>query len=118
MEIQEQTILQLSVPQAELFHSAVLEYLHRNIEAVLDYGLMDDIILNEYEANVNKLARNDSSETEREQTKVNLASMLYSMLLTAQGHIDEGTPYPIFLDFLMFVIESAFLLYFQSSGQA
>lgn len=118
MEVNEQTILQLSVPQAGLFHAAVLDYLNRHIGEVLDYGLMDDIILSEYEANVNKLASKDTSEADREQAKINLASMLYSMLLAAQDHIDEGTPYPIFADFVKYIKENAFLLYLSPSGQA
>lgn len=118
MEVNEQTILQLSVPQAGLFHAAVLDYLNRHIGEVLDYGLMDDILMSEYEANVNLLAKKETSEVEREQAKINLASMLASMLLSAQELVNEGTPYPIFADFLKFVKENAFLLYLSPSGMA
>lgn len=43
--------------QRVLFHSMVLDFLKKNIVDVLDYGLMDDILLTEYETNVTLLSK-------------------------------------------------------------
>lgn len=110
MTIDKQSILSLTMKQASLFHGMVLEFLHNNIVDVLDYGLMDDILLQAYEDNVGRLLIPDTTDSDRASARDTLASTLYTMIQFSQEHIASRTPYPIFASFIKFLEDNYYLL--------
>lgn len=52
MDITKETILGLSIDQAKNFHQKVVEFFNNNYKAVIDGGLMDEVLMNEYKASV------------------------------------------------------------------
>ena len=110
MNIDKQNIITLTASQATLYHSLVLDFLRKNIGDVLDYGLMDDILFQEYEANVNLLTKPDISKVELDAAFGTLATILYSLMHSANEQIEEGVPYPIFSKFIQFTKENFLLI--------
>lgn len=116
MSIDKQNILSLPVSRAIVFHSVVLDYLHRNIEEVFDYGLMDDIILHEYEVGVDRVSNPEMTDAERIAVIDSLATILSTALQNAQDHITARTPYPIFADFVKFIKDNYYLLHYPANN--
>ena len=116
MNIDKQNVLSLPVSRAIVFHSVVLDYLYHNIADVFDYGLMDDIILHEYEVGVNRVSNPEMTETERITVIDSLATILSTALQNAQDHITTRTPYPIFADFVKFIKDNYYLLHYPANN--
>ena len=110
MNIDKQNIITLTASQATLYHSLVLDFLRNNIGDVFDYGLMDDILFQEYEANVNILTKPDVSKAELDAAFGTLATILFSLMHSANEQIKEGVPYPIFSKFIQFTKENFLLI--------
>lgn len=110
MNIDKQNIITLTASQATLYHSLVLDFLRDNIGEVFDYGLIDDIVFQEYEANVNLLTKPDAGKAEHDAAFGTLATILYSMMHYANEQIEEGVPYPIFSKFIQFSKENFLLI--------
>lgn len=110
MNIDKQNIITLTASQATLYHSLVLDFLRNNIGEVFDYGLIDDIVFQEYEANVNLLTKPDVSKAELDAAFGTLATILYSLMHSANEQIEDGVPYPFFSKFIQFTKENFLLI--------
>ena len=118
MKIDKQNIITLTASQATLYHSLVLDFLRNNIADVIDYGLMDDILFQEYETNVNLLTKPDVGKAELDAAFGTLATILYSMMHYANEQIEEGVPYPIFSKFIQFTKENFLLICGSAKGRS
>ena len=55
MDITREMIMALPVEQASKLYKTVVAFLENNLDAVLDAGLLDEVLYNEYKAGVVKL---------------------------------------------------------------
>lgn len=118
MNIDKQNIITLTASQATLYHNLILGFLRKNIADVFEYGLMDDILFQEYEANVNLLTKAGVTKPELDVAFGTLATILYSMMHSANAQIEEGVPYPIFSKFIQFTKENFLLLCSTASAKS
>lgn len=82
-------------------HNKIIVFIDKNYDAILDNGLMDDVLVNEYKTGVAKL---DSIETMSEGDKKELMGWLDSivnlMIQCATDNIAFGRTFPVFENFM------------------
>lgn len=85
-------------------HNRIVEFIDKNYSSVLDNGLMDDILVNEYRASVAKIT-NSSTILELERLKLIkwLDFILCQMIGCAKDNMNSGNNKQVFKDFLDFV---------------
>lgn len=85
----------------KLLHDRVVNFIDQNYEAVIDNGLMDDILIREYKANVSKLeALHLLPPPEQDRLIQWIDYMLKQMVDCAKGNLAAGNPKPVFKAFL------------------
>ncbi len=85
-------------------HKRVVEFIDRNYIEVIDNGLMDDILFNEYKANVDNLyAQPPLSDSEQVKQLQWLDFMLKQMKDCAKDNLLAGNPQPVFKALLDYV---------------
>lgn len=85
-------------------HNKVVEFIDRNYAAVIDNGLMDDVLVNEYKANVIKFsAQPPLSDSEQVKLLRWLNFMLKQMTDCAKDNLAAGNPQPVFKTLLEFI---------------
>lgn len=78
-------------------HKSVVEFIDQNYAAVIDNGLMDDVLVNEYKANVDKLsAQQPLSDSEQVTVLQWLDFMLKQMTDCAKDNLTSGNPQSVF----------------------
>ena len=78
-------------------HESVVEFIDQNYAAVIDNGLMDDVFVNEYKANVDKLSSQPPlSDCEQVKQFQWLDFMLKQMTECAKDNLAAGNPQPVF----------------------
>ena len=83
--------------KTKILHDRVVEFIEQNYEAVIDYGLMDDILVREYKANVAKLeALHLLPEAEQSKLLQWIDYMLKQMVDCANDNVAAGNPQPVF----------------------
>lgn len=97
MDITKETILGLSIDQAKNFHQKVVEFLNNNYKAVIDGGLMDEVLMNEYKASVAKLDNSDIAAW--------LGNTLWQVVLCASANLAKGKTDAIYADLIKCVAE-------------
>ena len=79
------------------FIRVLLSSLTMNYAAVIDNGLMDDVLVNEYKANVDKLSSQPPlSDCEQVKQFQWLDFMLKQMTECAKDNLAAGNPQPVF----------------------
>ncbi len=71
---------------------------------------MDDILFQEYEANMTLLTKTGVTKPELNAAFGTLATILYSMMHSANAQIEEGVPYPIFREFIQLTKENFLMI--------
>jgi hypothetical protein len=78
-------------------HKSVVEFIDQNYAAVIDNGLMDDVLVNEYKANVDKLsAQQPLSDSEQVTVLQWLDFMLKQMTDCAKDNLTSVNPQSVF----------------------
>lgn len=88
----------MNIKEQILLHTIISVFIDRHYDDMLDYGLMDDILVNEYKAGIVKM---DSMCAERlVNTARWLDTVLSQMVICAKDNLAVGRNYPIYSNFL------------------
>ena len=92
----EDDLEEMTLERLEL-HKSVVEFIDQNYAAVIDNGLMDDVLVNEYKANVDKLsAQQPLSDSEQVTVLQWLDFMLMQMTDCAKDNLTSVNPQSVF----------------------
>ena len=83
-------------------YMGVLEFLKKNYAEVLDLGLMDDILFNEYKTCVNKLIITSEKE-ESEKRRRWLDFIINQMFECSKDNLKVGRSYTLYINYLKLV---------------
>ena len=86
------------------FYNRVIDIIEQNYGEVIENGLMDDILVSEFTAQVNKLNTYDPSSSEEcKHLKDWVDLMVSQMVDCSKDNILTGNPQPVFIKFLALV---------------
>lgn len=86
------------------FYNRVIDFIEQNYGEVIENGLMDDILVSEFTAQVNKLNTYDPSSSEECKHLNDWVDLMVSQMVDcSKDNILTGNPQPVFIKFLALV---------------
>ena len=99
-------IMELPFEQTGNLHEKIVAFMNKNYEAVIDSGLMDDILFEEYKDSVHKIGNVADMTDAEKQAQLNwLCTLLWQMAESSSNNLIAGRMNPVYVDMLKCVAD-------------